>query len=124
MPRTEVRLYQTYDGKVPLLDWLDKLQNKVRIKCVAAITRLEQLGFKLHVTSRNEAACLGNGIYELRIRRQHVNYRILYFFYKQEAVVISHGLQKERRVPEKEIDLALRRKDAYEKNPTKHTHLE
>ena len=41
---------------------------------------------------------LRDGIYELRIGLQGLNYRILYFFHGKEAAVVSHGLIKERRV--------------------------
>jgi hypothetical protein len=36
---------------------------------------------------RPEADYLQDGIYELRVGFQHVNYRMLYFFYKNIAVV-------------------------------------
>ena len=123
MPNTEVRLFQDEDGTVPLLDWLDQVPEKVCMKCTRAVARLSQLGFELHVGRRKEAAYLGNGLYELRVRHGSVNYRMLYFFYGKEAIVVTHGLQKERKVPNREINLALRRKRAYEENPERHTYL-
>ena len=53
-----------------------------------------------------------------------VQYRILYFFHGQNAVVLAHGLVKEKEVPELEIDRALTRKRAFERAPTKHTFRE
>jgi len=49
-----------------------------------------------------------------------VNYRALYFFHGRETVVLSHGLTKEGRVPSVEIDLALRHKAMFLKNPAIH----
>jgi hypothetical protein len=49
-----------------------------------------------------------------------VNYRKLYFFHKQTAV-ISHGLTKEKQVPAMEVDKALGAKEAFEGNPSAHT---
>ena len=47
-----------------------------------------------------------------------------YFFHGRNAVVISHGLVKERIVPPKEIDLALGRKAVFAANPDKHSYEE
>ena len=63
-------------------------------------------------------------IYELRVRYQRVNYRMLYFFQGRTAVVISHGLVKERVVPPKEIERAIERKEKFERNPDKHSYSE
>ena len=63
-------------------------------------------------------------IYELRVRHQRVNYRMLYFFHGRIAVVISHGLVKEQVVPPKEIDRAVERKEKFERDPDKHSYSE
>jgi phage-related protein len=82
------------------------------------LRRLEELGHELR---RPEADVLRDGIYELRIGLQGLNYRILYFFHGKEAAVVSHGLIKERRVPPGEIDLAVERKKKFEAHPDRHT---
>ena len=61
MPRTEVVFYQEEDGTVPIVDWLDDLPVKARIKCLARLARLEELGHELR---RPEADLLREGIYE------------------------------------------------------------
>jgi hypothetical protein len=61
--------------------------------------------------------------HELRVRFQRVNYRILYFFHDQKAV-LSHGLVKEQDVPPGDIDLAIRRRTKYQNDPKKHTYSE
>ncbi len=54
-----------------------------------------------------------------------INYRILYFFFGQEAVVVSHGIMKQQAaVPPKDIDLARRRKRLFEGDPERHTYEE
>ena len=85
------------------------------------IERLEELGHELR---RPEADLLRNGIYELRVGLQHVNYRMLYFFHGRTAAVVSHGLVKEAVVPNQEIEKALERKRKFEKNPKAHTYEE
>jgi phage-related protein len=121
MPRTLVVFFKEEDGSVPLLDWLDDLEDKAKDKCVVKIERLAELG---HALRRPEADVLRDGIYELRTHRGTVQYRTLYFFHGTQAVVISHGIAKEDQIPSREIDLALARKAKYLKNPEKHTHEE
>ena len=121
MPRTTVVFYQEAPRDVPVLDWLRELQRTDRrgyAKCVARIQRLAAMGHELR---RPEADLLRDGIRELRARRGRINYRILYFFHGRHVVVLACGLTKESRVPNAEIDRALRRRAAFEKNPDGHT---
>lgn len=63
MPNVEVIFFQEAEGKIPpLLEWLDGLPQKVRIKCLARLKRLEDLGHELR---RPEADYL---------RRESTNY--------------------------------------------------
>jgi phage-related protein len=77
-----------------------------------------------HELRRPEADLLRDGIYELRVGLQHVNYRMLYFFHGRTAAVVSHGLVKEAMIPGKEIEKAIGRKRKFEKNPKAHTYEE
>jgi phage-related protein len=88
-------------------------------KCTVRLERLEECG---HELTRPEAAYLRDDIYELRIKCQSVNYRILYFSHGRQIVVLSHGVTKQRPdVPQKEIDKAIERKKEFVKSPSKHT---
>src|SRR5687767_9815334 len=100
MPQVDVILYQEDDGSVPLLEWLRSLPEKALTKCRIRIERLANLGNELR---RPESDYLRDGIYELRVGLRGINYRILYFFHERSAVVLTHGLTKERMVPPKEI---------------------
>src|SRR5260370_13784966 len=91
MPRTRVVFYRDDDGRVPLLEWLDHLPRKAQDKCRVKIERLRVLGHELR---RPEADFLRDGIYELRVGLHRVNYRMLYFFHRDTAAVLSHGLLK------------------------------
>ena len=120
MPGAEVHFYLSDDGTVPVLDWLRHLQQQDRrgyAKCVLRIQRLAKEG---HALRRPEADYLRDGIYELRARHGHINYRILYFFHGQNVVILAHGMTKERTVPDAEIERARRRKAAFEESPTLH----
>ena len=120
MPITTVVFFVDEEGVCPLLVWLDRLPSKAQDKCIVRIERLAELGHELR---RPEADLLRDGIYELRTSFQSVNYRMLYFFHQQIAV-ISHGLAKEKQVPEREIEVAIRHRELFKTNPAKHTYEE
>jgi hypothetical protein len=121
MPKISVVFYQEDVKTVPMLDWLDQLSAKAQDKCRVRIERLRDLGHELR---RPEADYLRDGIYELRVGLQGKNYRMLYFFHGRIAAVLAHGLIKEREVPAREIEEAIRRKRTFEANPERHTYKE
>ncbi len=106
---------------MPLLEWLESIPQKAQDKCRIRLGRLAELGHELR---RPEADYLRDEVYELRVGLNHVNYRMLYFFHGRDIVVVSHGLTKRKIVPSKEINLAIKRKEEFEKNPTTHTYRE
>jgi phage-related protein len=57
-----------------------------------------------HELRRPEADYLRDDIYELRASHQGVHCRMLYFFHGTAAIIVSHGLIKEREVPPREIE--------------------
>jgi hypothetical protein len=124
MPRTLIVFYREPTGEVPVLDWLGKLRKTNRRAyetCVASVERLAAFGHELR---RPVADLLRDGIYELRIRKGHVNYRILYFFHGRDLAILGHAITKEDAVPEVEIERCLRRKRAFESDPEGHTYSE
>jgi len=120
MPETSVVFFAEDDGTVPLLKWLDAQQSKVQDKCLVRIERLAACGHELR---RPEADYLRDGIYELRAKHMRVNYRMLYFFHEGRAV-LTHGLTKEGKVPDKGVKLAVQRSIAFKEDPRKHTYTE
>jgi phage-related protein len=124
MPRTQLILFKEDDGTIPVRDWLLELRRRNRrafAKCVVRIRRLAELGHELR---RPEADLLRDGIYELRARDGRVNYRLLYFFHDRSVAILAHALTKENRVPNADIDRAMRRKAAFELNPARHSYEE
>ncbi len=121
MPQTIVRVFRDASGVVPLQDWFDELQAsdlRAYRKCRARIIVLEQLGNELR---RPLADLLRDGIRELRIRVGTVNYRILYFFMGETIVCLSHGITKEGKVPDADIDMAVKRKKLVENDRERYT---
>ncbi|RKY06911.1 MAG: type II toxin-antitoxin system RelE/ParE family toxin [Planctomycetota bacterium] len=119
MPKTNIVIYQEKDGTVPLLAWLDGLPGKVQDKCIARIELLKEKGYDLR---RPICDSLRDGIYELRAGYKNVNYRILYCFQGKNVVLLSHGCTKERKVPGKEIDRAIKNATNYTKDKKAHTY--
>jgi hypothetical protein len=121
MPETAVVLYQDKDGTVPILEWMETLSSKARVKCIARIKRLRERGHELR---RPEADYLRDGIYELRIDLSGIHYRILYFFHGRTVAVLAHAVVKERQVPLQAIETAIVRRDHFLRNPVQHTYTE
>lgn len=137
MPRTDVVFYRDDDGSVPVLHWLGGLSLKARLKCLVRIERLRELGHELR---RPEADLLRDGVYELRISLNHLQYRILYSFHtpvneetvkvgpgkrqsgeRRTIAVLAHGLIKEDKVPGDEIDRAVARMAKFSKAPKRYS---
>ena len=118
MSSTEVVFFADTVGRAPVLGWLDRLPEKVRLKFIERIERLAQQGHKLR---RPLADFLRDDVYELRVRHMRVNYRLLYFFHDRRAV-LCHGLTKESKVASGDIDVAIRRRAEYRADPETHTY--
>jgi len=124
VPRTEVCFFQDEQGRAPVVEWLEHLRKRdaaAYASCVVAINRLAAMGHELR---RPTADYLRDKIYELRAKRGRVNYRILYFFHGRNAAILAHGLTKEDKVPDADIERAIHRRKLYEANPRKHTYQE
>ena len=109
MPLTTIFFFRDEDGAVPFLEWLDELRDtndRAFTKCLFMVDLLRQFGHELR---RPHADSLRYGVHELRTKVGRMNYRVLYGFVGEHAVVISHGITKEKEVPAKEIDTAARR---------------
>lgn len=122
MTKTKVVFYKEKDETTPqVLEWLDTIPLKARLKCLKRIERLKEEGHQLR---RPESDLLRDKIYELRASLQGIHYRILYFFHGNVAAVLSHGIVKEDCVPPIEIDRAIQRRKNFEMNPKVHTYKE
>jgi phage-related protein len=124
MPATEVIFYMELDGSVPVLDWFEEVGHRDRRaveKCAARIDMLRQQG---HDLRRPIADYLRDGIHELRTNAGRVQYRILYFFHGKNAVVLAHGLVKEKQVPNADIERAISRRLEFDRAPSQHTFRE
>jgi putative component of toxin-antitoxin plasmid stabilization module len=124
MPQTRVLFFKDEGGQAPVLDWLRELRDKnakAWANCRARIVLLSQFGHELR---RPAADYLRDGIYELRAKQGHVQFRMLYFFHGRNVAVLSHSLTKEAAIPAVDIERTLERKRQFELEPEKHTYAE
>lgn len=122
MPSTKIIFFKEDDGSVPIMSWLDQLRPKrVKAKCLGLLKLLALMGYEL---KRPRSDTLRDGIRELRTEVGKVNYRLLYFFHGKDCVVISHGITKEDRVAESEIDAAIQNRERFKSDPEKHSYFE
>ena len=120
MPRIEVLLFSEVNGSAPIIEWLDTLTSKARIRCQAKLKLLEDHGHELR---RPHVDSLGStGQHELRVKFFRINYRMLYFFHGQGVAVVSQGFAKEAEVIFAEIKVALSRMEQFQANPNQHTY--
>jgi phage-related protein len=124
LPAISIHFFQDTAGQAPVREWLARLRvqdSKAYAKCVARIRRLASEGHELR---RPEADYLGDGIYELRIRKARVNYRVLYFFHGPRLALLAHAITKEAAIPVVELARVVERKRLYEADPNRHTYQE
>jgi phage-related protein len=124
VPQTEVIFFRETDGFAPVVEWLESLSRenpKAWANCRVRIEMLRQFGHELR---RPSADFLRDGIYELRARQGHVQYRILYFFHGRNVAILTHSLTKEDEIAAVDIERALKRKRLFESKPQMHTYEE
>ncbi len=124
MPQTRVVFFQKREGDAPVVKWLEELHSsnpKAWATCRVRIDMLRQFGHELR---RPAADFLRDGVYELRAKQGHVQYRMLYFFHGKNVAILAHSLIKEDSISDVEIERALKRRMLFQANPEGHTYEE
>lgn len=104
------------DGVDHVKDFLEGLQKKDRAKVERQINLLDMFGVKWGPP--NIKALQGHGLYYLRVVYRRNTYRIFFLVSgDQECLVLLHGFAKHtQKTPRNEIEIALKRKEAFLKN--------
>jgi len=103
--------YLTESDRPPVEEFIRALNLRTRQKFFSVVSLLEEFGKQL---LEPHAKYIGDDIYELRFRGQEGHIRILYFFYHQNTIVLANGfIKKTNKVPSKEKQLAIQRRQAY-----------
>ena len=110
-----VEMYEKLDGKVPVLDFILDLEPKQQAKIYREIDLLEKFGNELHYPHVD--IIKGDkykGLWELRIEFSSNIFRIFYFLYNRNNVILLHGIiKKKQKTPKTELDVALDRMKDY-----------
>lgn len=108
----EIIFYKTEKGEVPVADFLDSLDIKMREKMLMSIRLIKEKGFKVRLPYSEE---LEDGIFELRAKVGSNITRVLYFFFVGRKIVLTNGfVKKTQKTPKAEIERAKRyRKDFF-----------
>ena len=113
----EIEFYEKPNGKIPVMDFIDNLNSKMKAKALHDITLLEKHGSSLtapYVKSIKGKGC--KKLYELRIRHSNDIGRIFYFTFQNNKFILLHGfIKKTMKTPQKEIDKALNYMNDYKR---------
>ena len=104
----EMEFYTTEDGKEPIEEFLDSLDNKMAAKLIGLMEVLEEKGTELR---KPYSEHLGDGIFELRCKQGSDITRVLYFFFVGKKIIATNGfVKKTQKTPLREIRLAKERR--------------
>ena len=113
---TEFKLiaYEKENGEVPVEQFLDSVNPKMRAKIFGLLGILQEKGNMLREPYSKH---LDDGIFELRCKFGSDITRVLYFFYYEGKIILTNGfVKKTQKTPKEEIQIAKdRRKDFIER---------
>lgn len=115
MSKFKAEFYKTKDGTKPAKDFMLSQDDKMKAKLFGLVDVLEQYGNSLREPYSKP---LGDGIFELRAKVGTNISRVLYFFYHEGRIILTHGfVKKTQKTPPSEIKKAKEcRKDFLERN--------
>ena len=100
-------------GRKPAEDFIDGLERKMRTKAFSSVEMLREYGPRLGMPY---SRFLGDGLFELRVGQANNIVRILYFFFSDERVVLTHGfVKKTQKTPVSEMRRAKRLRNEWRK---------
>ncbi len=111
MTNFDIVFYTKPDGSIPAKDFIVSLNPKMRAKTLRTIRLLSDNGYKLR---EPYSKVLRDGILELRIKVGSDITRVLYFFYEDKRIILTHGfIKKTQQTPDEEINRAIRYRNDY-----------
>lgn len=110
-----IEFYKDESGSVPVKEFLDGLDIKMRQKMLRSINALHDMGTSLRLPLSES---LGDGLFELRAQTNGNITRVIYFFFRGDKAVLTHGfIKKTPKTPPREKERAEKiRKDYLRRN--------
>ncbi len=100
----EIEFYKNEEGQVPVKEFLDSLDIKMRQKMLRSVMALQDMGIFLRMPLSES---LNDGIFELRANVGSNISRVMYFFVAGNKAVLTHGfIKKTQKTPAREIKRA------------------
>jgi phage-related protein len=100
----EIKFYEDQTGRVPMKEFLDGLDIKMRQKMLRSIQALQDMGISLRMPLSES---LEDGIFELRAKSGTNISRVMYFFIIGNRAVLTHGfIKKIQKTPRRELQRA------------------
>lgn len=100
----EIKFYEDQTGRVPVKEFLDGLDIKMRQKMLRSIQALQDMGISLRMPLSES---LEDGIFELRAKSGTNISRVMYFFIIGNRAVLTHGfIKKRQKTPRRELQRA------------------
>ncbi len=104
MNEFRAEFYKTKDGTKPAKEFMLSQEPKMRAKLFGLVDMLEQYGNQLR---EPYSKSLGDGIFEIRAKVGTDITRVLYFFYYEGRIILTHGfVKKTQKTPPSEIERA------------------
>ena len=111
----KIEFFVTESGKVPAEEWLESLTEKQQAKFVALFMRFGDLG-KIWNERKFKHLSGTDQIFEFKVDSG----RVLSFFFYGKRLVLTHGFSKKSaKTPKKEIEMAEKFKQEFEKRDQK-----
>ena len=106
-----IEFFETEEGKKPVVEFLNSLDMKMRVKVLRNIQHLQQNGYNLREPYSKP---LSDGIFELRTQSSGNITRVLYFFHVGNTIVMTNGfVKKTQKTPPAEIAKAINYQKIY-----------
>lgn len=109
--KIKIIFYKQQDGSVPVKEFLDGLNEKMRAKMLRTISILQTQGNAIRAP---ESKPIGDGLFELRAQVGTNISRVMYFFFIGDTAILTNGfVKKTQKTPIKEIEKALKYRQDY-----------
>lgn len=107
----ELIAYERENGEVPVEEFLNSVNPKMRAKIYGLMGILQEKGNTLREPYSKH---LEDGIFELRCKFGSDITRVLYFFYYERKIIMTNGfIKKTQKTPKKEIQIAKDRREDF-----------
>lgn len=107
----QVEFYEKENGDIPVENFLNSLDTKMRTKILMILNVLQEKGTQLREPYSKH---LEDGIFEVRGKVGSDISRVLYFFYYNGKIILTNGfIKKTQKTPKTEIELAKKYRCEY-----------